>query len=125
MPNPRLDWGNLFDTTTVTIANGASLSGAANLGGGRLCAIATDAAWDTNSVSFQVSADGVTYYDLYFDNALAGTEYAVTGVVASKFYALQPAQFLAVNYVKVRSGTTGSAVNQNGDTVITLFVELL
>jgi hypothetical protein len=104
--------------TTVTVANGASLSGAAQLlpNDGRLVAIIMDAAWDTNAVTFQVSVDGTNYFNLYNE----GTEYSLAGVVASAYNAVDINVFLAARYVKVRSGTAAAAVNQVGDAVVTL-----
>ena len=104
--------------TTVTIANAASLSNAAQLldRGGRLVAIITDAAWDTNAVTFQVSVDGATYFNLFNE----GTEYSLAGVVASNYNAVDHIVFLGARYVKVRSGTAAVPAAQAGDTVITL-----
>jgi hypothetical protein len=104
--------------TTVTIANGASLSGVAQLlpTSGRLIGVITDAAWDTNAMTFQASVDGTTYVNLYN----AGTEYSMAGVVASAYNAVNPDVFSGARYARVRSGTSAAAVNQVGDTVITL-----
>ena len=104
------------DYIDVTIANGASLSGAADLGTYILCGLIPDSAWDTNDITFQVSYDNSNWYDLYKE----GTEYTLSGAVAQDWQGVDVELFLAVPYVKVRSGTTGSAVNQSGDTVITL-----
>lgn len=66
------------------------------------------ASWTTANLTFQVSEDGTTFYDLYND---AGTEYTVTAA-ANRVLRLTLADWLAVRYMKIRSGTTGSAVNQ-------------
>jgi len=56
----------IYDTTaTVTIANGASLSGAANLGEARICAIMMPADWTAADLTFQASIDGSTFYNVY------------------------------------------------------------
>jgi hypothetical protein len=105
--------------TTVTVANGASLSGAAQLlpTNGRLVGVITDAGWDTNAMTFQVSVDGgTTYVNLYN----AGTEYSMAGIVASTYNAINPDVFAGARHLKVRSGTSAAAVNQVGDTVVTL-----
>jgi hypothetical protein len=104
--------------TTVTVANGASLSGAGQLlpTNGRLVAIIMDAAWDTNAVSFQVSVDGTNYFNLY-DEA---TEYSMAGVTASTYRKIDWTVFQGARYVKVRSGTAAAAVNQVGDSIVTL-----
>jgi hypothetical protein len=109
---------NLQSSKTVTVANGASLSGSSGLleGAQRLLGIITDSAWDTNAVTFQGSVDGTNFFNLYKE----GTEYSLAGVVASTYQALDPVVFLGVRAVKVRSGTAAAAVNQTGDAVITL-----
>jgi len=104
-------------TATVTIADTASLSDAADLSAlGVPIAIVTDAAWDTNAVTFQGSVDGVTFSDL----RVTGTEVSIAGVVASSMEPLDPHQFLACQHLKVRSGTAAVAVAQAGDTVVTI-----
>lgn len=104
-------------TATVTIADTESLSDAADLSAlGVPIAIITDAAWDTNAVTFQGSADGVTFSDL----RATGVEVSIAGVVASSMEPLDPRQFLACQHLKVRSGTAGAAVAQAGDTVVTI-----
>lgn len=95
--------------TSVTIANGASLSGVADLTGFMLAGIQMPAAWTAASLTFQVSIDGTTYTDMY---ATDGTEVTVTGAAASRFLAFVPSDFAGARYLKVRSGTTGSPVNQ-------------
>jgi hypothetical protein len=103
---------------TVTIANGASLSGAGVIlpDHGRLVGIITDAEWDTNAVTFQACVDGTNFFNLYDE----GTEYSLAGVVASTYNRVDMNVFLGVRQVKVRSGTAAAAVNQVGATTITL-----
>ena len=108
-------------TSTVTIANGESLSGALSLAPGtrQLAAIQMPAAWTEASLTFAVSADGTTFSPLYFN----GSEYTVEaagGAVASGAIALEPRVFAAWPYVKVRSGTSGTAVNQAAARVLTV-----
>jgi len=102
---------------TVTIAAGASLSGSSGDTKGRSVAgIITDAAWDTQAVTFQVSIDGTNYFNLYN----AGTEYSLAAVVASSAHAVNPDVFAPFRYVKVRSGTAGLAANQVDASTVTL-----
>lgn len=102
---------------TVTIANGQSLSGALDLGGATLAGIVMPSGWTAAALTFQVSADGVTYQDLVvFD------EYTIASslVAASKTIGIPAGDFAAWRYVKVRSGTSGTPVNQGGSRVLTL-----
>lgn len=114
--------------TTATIANGASLSGAIDMNrirssaegmgghGIHLAAIQMPSAWTAANITFQGSVDGSTYYDLYDQY---GTEILVTAA-ASRVILLDLSMFAGINFVKLRSGTTGTAVNQAADRAIVL-----
>lgn len=116
---------------TVTIANGASLSDAevcglldAASGGyyklGELypVSITPDAAWDTNAITFQAAGPDGVFANVYDRDTMA--EYSITGAVKQITYPIAWQNFLGACYIKVRSGTAASAVNQNGDTVLTI-----
>lgn len=98
---------------TVTITNGTSLSDAADFGCiGRLCAIVMPGTWDAANITFQVSDDGVTYQNMFDD---AGNEVTITNPAANKTMALRndlKRLFSRFQFIKVRSGTSGAAVNQ-------------
>jgi hypothetical protein len=110
----------LLETTTATIATGGSVSAAVDLMGGRLVGLQIGGtAWNTASITFQASVDGTTYNDLYDDS---GNEVTVTAA-ASRFITFDSSEnFRTVRYVKVRSGTTGTPVNQTAARTITLVV---
>lgn len=99
---------------TVTILSGAAL-GASFIGDGRLVAIQMPATWTAANLTFQGSMDGVTYADMY---AFDGTEVNITAGASQ--YILVPD--LRAAWIKVRSGTTGTPVNQGGNRVIQLYV---
>jgi len=106
---------------TVTIANGAAVSGVCALGSRPdlwPVGMVADAAWDTNAVSFQGSFDGANYFDVL--DVDSGLEYSIAGVVKEKLLPLKFQNFLCCEYIKVRSGTSASPVNQSGATVVTL-----
>lgn len=110
-------------STTVTIAQGAALSGAVDLYGCSLVGIQMPATWTAASLSFDVSIDGTTYTALYtVSSALAATEYAITSPAASYGISLDPAIFAGWRFLKVRSGTAAATVNQAAARVITLIV---
>lgn len=117
-----MSYPNLNTSKTVTITNGASLSAAsATLKGYCVVGVITDSAWDTNAMTFQVSADGTNYFNLYKE----GTEYNLAGVVASAYNAVDPAVFMGAVNLKVRSGTAAAAVNQAGAAVVTLVLKAM
>lgn len=105
MGNPVLA---LTEFESVTIANGASITAEINTGGRILCGVYMPAAWTAAGLSFQASPDlGVTWYDVHFD----GAELTETAA-ASIFVSLDWLPFCGVTRLKVRSGTSGTPVNQ-------------
>lgn len=101
-------------TITATIASGASLSDAVVPPPGfKLVGIHMPAGWDAASLTFQgcESAAG-TYANLY---DAAGTEVILAAAV-DRFIAVASLTnpFAGTPFLKIRSGTSGSAVAQNG-----------
>lgn len=110
---------NSLATVTATIAISGSLSAEADIGDGKvLCGIIMPAVWTAASLTFQAaSSTGGTFCNLY---DAYGTEKSLT-VDASRYIPLDdPAFWLGVRYLKVRSGTAASAVSQAAERVITL-----
>ena len=99
-----------------TIATGASLSDALDLSGTSLVGYIMPSSWTTANITFQGSVDGTNFFNLYdqFGNEIKHI------VSASQFMALNPADLTCIRYLKIRSGTSGSAVNQGGQRQITL-----
>lgn len=107
-------------TASVTIASGASLSGAVNLGDKVLVAIIISTDWTAAELSFQASDDqGTTWKDV-FDDGNNEIKVASTSVAAARRISLDPSAFAGVDFIKVRSGLTAAAVNQDGDRILTL-----
>lgn len=106
----------------VTIASGASLSGALELPDLRtIIALQMPSTWTTASLTFEVSSDGVTYVPLYYN----GAEFEVTaagGATASAGVTIEPVVFAGWPFVKVRSGTSGTPVNQAAERVLTVLI---
>lgn len=117
-PSAVVKNGNLT-TGSVTIANGASLSGAIDLENFRLGRIIIPAAWTAANLTFQTSPDDGTYSDLY---DAAGYEYTIVVGGASRAIIVPLADFIGIRFLKIRSGTAGVAVNQAADRVLTLVV---
>lgn len=104
--------------TTVTISSGTSLSAAVDMAGFTLVGIFMPAAWTAAGLTFQAStAFAGTFQNLY---TASGTEYSVT-TDASRHVIIPYADFLGVRFLKVRSGTSGAAVNQGADRTMTLW----
>lgn len=103
-------------TTTATIAINESLSGAVDLEGVMVVGIVMPAGWTAADLTFQFSADGTTYGNVYNE---AGAEFTIDAAV-DRFIQVQPEHFWGARYLKVRSGTAGSAVAQDAARTITL-----
>lgn len=98
---------------TASIANGASLTDAIDLGANRLHRIIMPSSWTTAALSFQVSYDGTNFADLF--NKDGEVSLAATSVVAaSRSIVVDQTAFYGVRWLKIRSGLTGAAVNQGG-----------
>jgi hypothetical protein len=114
MANPV---NRMSEAETCTIASGASLSGAVNLGGRIPVGVYMPASWTAAALTFQVSPDGVTYYNAHTEAA----EYSVTAS-AVIYVNFDSVNFYGANFLKVRSGTSGTPVNQGADRVMTLML---
>jgi hypothetical protein len=99
----------------VTIANGASQSSEVDLRNLLLCGIVMPADWTAANLTFLGAAgaqDGVNDIGLYQDVYDAdGTELNVTAA-SDRHIVVSPSAFAGIQYLKVRSGTTGTPVNQ-------------
>jgi hypothetical protein len=101
------------------IASGTALSAEVDIGGMTLVGIFVPAAWVTAGISFQGTIDGSTFGELVDQTNTAITVPSITGG-AALFVALDPAKFRAVRALKVRSGTSGTPVNQTAAGGVTL-----
>ena len=105
-------------TFAVSISTGATgLSGAISLEGQTPFAIEMSTGWTAASITMQGSRDGTNFFNLYKDD---GTEYSLTAT-ASRYIVLQnPNHFIGLKALKLRSGTSGSAVAQAATRALTL-----
>ena len=105
---------------TAMIANGTSLTPAIDLAEGRLHRIVMPASWTSAALTFKASPDGVTFYDVYD----ASGEYTISSSIAgaSRSIVIDPTIFYGMRYIQIRSGTTGTPVNQGADRTLTLII---
>ena len=106
----------LLATKTFSIANGENLSAGVFVGSTIPLRITMPAAWTAAGLTFQVSQDGTTYnnkYDQY------NAEFRVEAG-ASRSIDLDPREWLAAPYLKIRSGTSGTPVAQAAERTIIL-----
>lgn len=100
-------------TRTLTIANGASQSDALELNTEKIIAIQLPDTWTAAALTFLASNDGTTYGPVYDDSGTEAT-IASANVVALRCVGVDVlAGVLAgFRYLKLRSGTAASPVNQ-------------
>lgn len=103
----------------VTIASSGSITSAIDTKGRTLVGIFMPASWTAASITFQaaITADG-TYVDVY---DTAGSELSVTAD-AGLYLPIDPINFWGLTHIKVRSGTSGSAVSQGAERTLTLML---
>lgn len=108
----------------VLIANGTAISAAVNIGPMTLVGIIMDpSAWTPADLTFQAAPDGATFGELVETDLAAADAVAALQVhspAAGQFIVLDPAKLRGVVSLKVRSGTSGSPVNQLADRNLTL-----
>lgn len=100
--------GSIVEARSVVIASGAALSGSVDLGGGKLVGIDVPASWTAANLTLQTSADGTDWFDAY---EASGSEIVLTAAV-SRHIVVPMAQTMGFRFLRVRSGTGGTPVNQ-------------
>jgi len=112
----------MSELLTATISSGNSLSAAVDLRNEYVEKILMPAAWDAAALTFQVcETESGTYRDLYTETA----EFSVSAAGAGRAIVVPPERWLGGAWLKVRSGTSGTPVNQTADRAIQLEVRRL
>lgn len=104
------DNGAYFQNQTVTIANGATTSGAANLDGLAVMGFIIPAAFTGTTITFLGSDDGTNFFTLV--NA-SGTTLSVT-VVTSSYMLMSATDLMGIRYLKLVSGASEAAARSVG-----------
>lgn len=111
------DQGNLYVSAmalrtvqTVSIANGASVSGTIDLLRTAIVGFVAPASWTTAALNIEVSTDGTSWSSLY--DAYGSATGSLSALVAGAAYAVDMVSLLPFRYVRLRSGTSASPVNQ-------------
>lgn len=103
----------------VTISSGQSLSAEVDLAGYSVVGVLMPSAWTAANLTFQGSLDGTTFGNLI---EKAGTELEVIAA-ASYLVPLTGSAFAPARFLKIRSGTSGTPVNQGANRTIQLVLE--
>jgi hypothetical protein len=111
--------GAAASTPSVTIASGQSLSGQFYVGHGRLVSIEIPSNWTTASITFQASYDGVNFDEVY---DYEGNEVEMTVGAGELTPIGNTPYFEGALWMKIRSGTVGSPVDQTDAVTIAVLV---
>lgn len=109
---------------TAAIAAGASVSDTLDLTTTALLGLIMPAAWTAAALTVEVSADGTTFTGLAYNDAATQCN-SIASPVAGSAYALNLSGLLPYRYVRLRSGTTASPVNQAAERSITVITRPL
>lgn len=112
-------------TVAATIPSGSSVSNAVDLSNACLVGFIAPAAWTAAALNIEVSVDGAAWVTMgVFDSSgvATGNYPSLTGGAA---YAVDVQSFLPFRYVRLRSGTAASAVNQTAQRDFTLILRAL
>lgn len=106
---------------TVTILAGASLSEEINIGDAVLVGVQPDSTWTTAAISFLSRTENNALGDLKFE----GTEVSALTIAAEEYVGFSPTKFPSIQFLQVRSGISGAAVNQVIDSIVTLVLRAI
>lgn len=101
---------------TVTILDTESISEAIDLGSRNIIAIMVPTGFTGSEITFSVSTDGETYYDLYTS---AGVETSIT-IGLDEYRRLDADIAIGFNHFKLRAGNAAVPTAQSQDVVIEL-----
>lgn len=100
-----------WQSLTINIAAGSALSDPVEIAAGRLASIALPAAWDAAALTFQISADGSNWSNWHTTN-WADSSPEIKIPVPNAGIAVSLIEPAAARFLRVRSGTAGTPVNQ-------------
>lgn len=115
----RTTFVNWVEFDTVRIASGTALSDSIDLGNGSLIGIIIPNVWTAANLTFEAyKADSTTLVNCYTSD---GTELTYTAA-ASRWIIAKPTDFAGIQKFKIRSGTSGTPVNQAADRLLYLAI---
>ena len=100
----------------MDFAANATLSDPVDLDGTTLVGMILPSNWDTAPVTFQVSLDGVNWFNLVTQSGTL----VQTGQTGGRYYVFEQQPLTGIRFIRLRSGTDSSPVPQTGDRVVLL-----
>lgn len=104
---------------SIKIMNGQSVSQSLDVSGQCLTGVIMPSAWTTAALTVEVSADGATWVGVVYNSDLIQCN-SVAVPAVSTAYSFDLAGMLPYRFIRLRSGTTASAVNQDADRTLTV-----
>jgi hypothetical protein len=111
-----------YSGPTAAISAGQSLSASFAVGPGELVGIIVPSGWTAANLTFQCSVDNVNFFELYDQ---FGAEITVTVPVLTGCMLAWDPSVKVGGYLKIRSGTVGSPVNQVSAANLTALIRKL
>ena len=109
---PELYTNILYHEKATIDTAATALSSGVNLNGLLLCGVTKAGIdWDAADITMQISPDGITYYNAYDGAGLEKTISVTTDTTAVHFL-LAPSDFAGAKFIKFRSGTSATPVQQ-------------
>lgn len=111
-----------INVTPMVISSGQSVSSAKNFYGATIFKFVFPAAWTTASLTFLESeSENGTYTSVYSDSA----ERTISAAAANRTIRVYPADYFSVKWLKIRSGTAATPVNQGQNTTVLVYSYVL
>lgn len=99
-------------TTPVTIASGTSVSSSVDLGDMVLVGVVTPAAWTAAAITFEASLDGTNWRPMRNQTAEVSIATAQISTTEARYISVDTNIFRGVRFIRLRSGVSGTLVNQ-------------
>ena len=110
---------------TATIANGTSVSGSIDLTSTALLGFIAPSAWTAAALNIEVSPDGTTWPTAGAFDEFGSAIGQWSALTAGAAYKVDPLAMLPWRYVRLRSGTSGTPVNQAADRAFSIITRPL
>lgn len=116
-PRSDLEYTRFYpEIRKVDFAANATLSDPVDLDGTTLVGMILPDNWNTAPVTFQVSIDGVNWFNLVNQSGTL----VQTGQTGGRYYVFDQQPLTGIRFIRLRSGTDSLPVPQTGDRVVLL-----
>ena len=100
------------------IAVGTALSAGVQINNIDIVGLLMPAVWDAAAITLQQSVDGAAWSGIYDQNGVEMTLQAAAG----RYIVLPPSLLAGIGWIRIRSGTTATPVNQTANRTLSWFL---